>query len=241
MDNFNVSSVSGVSMNKPIDTVMLRRVLASASLSDKEKANFINSNRTEIKNLMQEKITSKEFVGMMQDRPLIRFRPFKNSYTKQGDKILLAKAVGIEPKEVNGYVQHMAEAVKVTSPTFTKDDNIEKVQSYVYRHGSKDQVVAFLGHELSNVENVLESLYKTLEDNSGGLADYFSRPIHRMDNITLSKLFNTIDKSLDRACRSGAISHSEMNSTSEWTLVRIYEIQNNSKLIRAVNAYKALT
>lgn len=79
-----------------------------------------------------------------------------------------------------------------------------------------------------------------MENNSGGLADYFSRPIHRMDNITLSKLYNTIDKSLQTSADAGYIKRDELNSHAQWALVKIYEIQNNSKVIRAYQAYQDL-
>ena len=95
-------------------------------------------------------------------------------------------------------------------------------------------------YELSDAKTTLQKLYKTLEDNSGGLADYFSRPIHRMDNITLGKLYNTIDKSLKNSANAGYIKHEELNSHAEWALVRIYQIQNNSKLIKALEAYNSL-
>lgn len=234
-----ISSINSISNIRPVNLYDLKKILASQKLTDKQKAEYINKNRIKIKNLMKDKITKQEFAYMMQNRPLIRFRPLKNSYTKKGDKILLAKSVGINPNEVNAYVQRIAEATKMTNNYTTSD--IDKVKTYVYRHGTKEQVVTFLEHELSDVGNILTNLYKTLEDNSGGLADYFSRPIHRMDNITLSKLYNAIDKGLNTAVQKGVISKADMNSTSEWALVRIYEIQNNSKLIRAVNVYKNLT
>src|SRR5574344_996153 len=169
MDNIKISSISS------LDTIKLREVLSSQKLTDEQKAQFMRKNSTQIKDLMKTEISKQEFQGMMQDRPLIRFRPLKNSFTKQGDKILLSKSLGIDPKEVNGYVEHMATAIKVTGGTDFASEDIDKVKTYVYRHGSKDQVVAFLGHELSNVQMTLFQLYKTLEDNSGGLADYFSR------------------------------------------------------------------
>ncbi len=52
-------------------------------------------------------------------------------------------------------------------------------------------------YELSDVKFVLNKLYKTLDINtSGSMAEYFMRPIHRMDNITMGKLYRVIDKSL---------------------------------------------
>ncbi len=219
---------------KSINAVNIQRVLGSSQLTDAQKAEFIHNNAVEIKQVMQTKITKEEFAYLMKNRPLIRFRPLKNSFTKKGDKILLAKSLGITDAEVDDYIQNIR--LEDSSP-----ENIEKVRTYVYRHGKKDDVVRFLDYELSNVKTTLSRLYKTLDDNSGGLAGYFSRPIHRMDNKTLAKLYNTIDKRINLACEAGEFSKEDASSVAQWALVRIYQIQNNSKLIRAYNAYKDLT
>lgn len=224
MEDFKIQSINAIN---------IQRVLASPKLTDAQKAEFIHNNAVEIKQVMQTKISKEEFAHIMKNRPLIRFRPLRNSFTKKGDKILLAKSLGINESEVDDYIQNL-------SFDDASTDSIEKVKTYVYRHGKKDDVVRFLDYELSNVKTTLAKLYKTLEDNSGGLADYFSRPIHRMDNKTLSKLYNTIDKRLRASCDAGEMTRQQCNSTSEWALVKIYQIQNNSKIIRAYNLYKDL-
>lgn len=129
----------------------------------------------------------------MSERPLIRFRPLKNSFTKKGDTIILAKSLGIAEKDIKKYINSIIENNFEIQDNLKKD-NIEKVKTYVFRHGTKAQVVSFLEYELSDAKTTLEKLYKTLEENSGGLCDYFSRPIHRMDNKTLGKLYNTIEQ-----------------------------------------------
>lgn len=223
----------------PVNSINIQKILASQELTDKQKAAFIRNNVSEIKDVMKSEITEKEFVMMMHNRPLIKFRPLKNSFTKKGDKILLAKTLGIQEKDVNAYIKNIIDTNFDIRQNINAS-NIEEVKAYVYRHGTKSQVCAFLEYELSDVKNVLQRLYKTLDDNSGGLCDYFSRPIHRMDNITLGKLYNTIDKSLRCAAKSGFITDDECNSTAEWALVRIYQIQNNSKLIKALDTYNSL-
>ncbi len=229
MNNLRIESISS------LDIVKLRKILTSEKLTDAQKASFIRKNNIEIKNLVKGKITKQEFAGMMENRPLIRFRPLKNSYTKRGDKILLAKALGIKTSEIEKFI------AKVSNNLDSTDiETIEKAKTYAYRHGTKDEIVAFLGYELADQKHILKKLYKTLQYNSGGLADYFSRPIHRMSNNTLAKLYTTIDKSLKAAHRTGAITTEELNSTAEWALIRIYEIQNNSKLINAVKLHKKL-
>lgn len=220
-----------------IDALEVYKILSSEKLTDAQKAQFIKKNAVAIKNLAKTDITQNEFKELMTHRPLIRFRPLKNSFTKQGDDIMFAKSVGITKKEIKKYIN------SIIDNNFENQhpENIEKAKAYVYRHGTKAQVVSFLEYELSDVKTTLQKLYKTLEDNSGGLADYFSRPIHRMDNITLGKLYNTIDKSLKNSANAGYISKTDLNSHAQWALVRIYQIQNNSKVLRAYEAYKDLT
>ena len=222
-----------------IDNVTLQRILSSAKLTDTQKAEFIRKNSATIKNIMKTEISKSEFSEMMKGRPLVRLRPLKNSFTKKGDTILLAESLGLQERDIKKYINSIIETVFEIQNTRDKD-NIEKVKAYVYRHGSKDQVVRFLEYELSDVKTTLAKLYKTLEDNSGGLADYFSRPIHRMDNNTLRKLYSTIDKSLRNSLNAGYMNSDECNSHAQWALVRIYQIQNNSKLIRAYEVYHDL-
>ena len=61
-----------------------------------------------------------------------------------------------------------------------------------------------------------------------------------MSNNTMIQLYNVIDKNLQSAIKSGSITQEEYNETARWALVRIYEIQNNSKLINAIKTYKVL-
>lgn len=220
---------------EPITPLYVNKVLASNQLTDAQKYQFIKENSAVIKSFSKEEINMTELKEIMKSRPLVRFRPIKNSFTKQGDKILLAKSLNIEPKEVNGYIDNLTTSGLNTD---TPVESIEKVKSYVYRHGTKSQVLKFLEYELSDTKFILERLYKTLQANSGGLYDYYERPIHRMTNNNLAQLYNVIDKSLRNAEKKGAINKDQLSSTSEWALVKIYEIQNNSKLIRAYNKYK---
>lgn len=223
-----------------IDAVTVSKILHSQQLTDKQKAEFIKKNSYEIKQIVKSEITQQELAMLMQNRPLIRFRPLKNSFTKRGDKILLAKSLGIETKDVNKYINNLLETDFDTSGSVSTE-NIDKVKTYVFRHGTKEQVIRFLDYELSDVKFTLERLYKLLDDNSGGLVEYFSRPIHRMDNKTLAKLYNVISKNINDSVKSGCINSEKAASLSEWALVKIYQIQNNSKLIRAVEKYNALT
>lgn len=224
---------------KPISSLNaleIHKILVSEKLTDNQKVEFIKKNSAAIKNVAKTEISKEELKEILAHRPLVRFRPLKNSFTKQGDDIMFAKSVGITKKEIRKYIN------SIIDNNFENQhpDNIEKAKSYVYRHGTKAQVISFLEYELSDVKMTLQKLYKTLEVNSGGLADYFSRPIHRMDNITLGKLYNTIDKSLKNSANAGYIKPEELNSHSQWALIKIYQIQNNSKIIRAYETYQSL-
>lgn len=235
-----MDKIAPVNHSENLNSLKIYEILSSPKLTDKQKAEFIRQNEFELKAKIKEEITPSEFKELMQNRPLMRFRPLKNSFTKRGDSILLAKALGIEPKEIRNYINTIINnRFETNNIDYLK--NIDKVKTYIYRHGTKRDVIAFLNFELSDAEHTLEKLYKTLEDNSGGLADYFSRPIHRMDNSTLRKLYNTIDKNLKNAQAKGYIDKDTLNSTSEWALVRIYQIQNNSKIIRALEIYNKLS
>lgn len=223
-----------------IDAVKLHQILSSEKLTDKQKAQFIKEHSIAIRETLKIEISKSEYQQLMSNRPLVRFRPLKNSFTKKGDAALLAKSLGITEKDIKKYINSVIENNFKIQDNLTRD-NIEKTKTYVYRHGTKDQVVSYLEYELSDVKTVLQKLYNTLDDNPGGLCDYFSRPIHRMSNKTLAQLYNTIDSSLRNAEKAGAITIDELNTTVEWALVKIYQIQNNSKLIRAYQVYKLLT
>ena len=234
-----MDKISAINSIKPISFNEIQKILSSEKLTDAQKAEFIKNNSKEIKNTLKKEISKTEFLQLMQNRPLIKFKKQKNSLTKKGDKILLAKSLNIKENEINNYIYSIINTNFDIKENITKN-NIEKVKTYIYRHGNKSQVIAFLEYELSDVKTTLEKLYKTMQDNSGGLCDYFSRPIHRMDNKTLAKLYNVIDKSLKKSVNEGNLTKEQYNSTAQWALVRIYQIQNNSKLIRACECYKDL-
>ena len=175
----------------------------------------------------------------MKGLPLLKFKPIKNSFTKRGDKILLAKTLGIEPAEVDDYIENVQEDMSdIDKLSFLSKDNLDAIKTYVYRHGSKDGIEAFLDYELKYSKDILETLYRTLDYHTNGLADYFIRPIHRMSNNTLVRLYNIIDKNIEASRKAGAISEEQKNEISKWALVRIYQIQNNSKFINAIKTSK---
>ena len=114
------------------------------------------------------------------------------------------------------------------------------IKTYVYRHGSKDEVVNFLDFELKQAKDKMKTLHKTMTYYTGGVADYFIRPIHRMDNKTLIKIYKIINKHIQESYTTGDISDVDNKKLAKWALVRIYKIQNNSKFINAIKIYNEL-
>ena len=225
-----------------LDFLKLQEILSSTRITDSEKIRFIEQNKPEIEKIVDVKISNEDFNYLIQNRNLVKFRPLKNSFTKKGDKILLAKALNIKPSEVSSYIKNVSDSIqKLDKIDFLSEDKVEMLKTYVYRHGSKDELVNFLDYELTKSKDTLKSLYKTLTYHSGGIADYFIRPIHRMDDKTLIKIFKIINKHIKQAFRDGNITDAESKKIAKWTLIRIYRIQNNSKLINAIKTYKTLS
>jgi hypothetical protein len=218
------------------------KVLTSNRISDAQKTQFIKQHQLEIKKVMAQNISSAEFKTLMENRVLQKFRPFKNSFTKSGDKMILAKALELTPSQIPQYIKNVTESLaEIDKLSFLSADKIELLKTYVYRHGTKDELVAFLDYELTKSKDLVKTLYTTLRYHNQGVADYFIRPIHRMDNNTLIKVYRTIDKHLKKAYENGDISEAQSEKVARWALVQIYKIQNNSKLINAIKTYKTLS
>jgi len=233
--------VSPISSIKIIDLNTIQKVLSSNKISDNQKHEFIRRNKTAIQQALDVKLSGTEFLSLMKYRPLRKFRFIKNSITKRGDKKLLAFALEIEPSDIDDYIESVQkDLADINKLNFLPKDKLNAMKTYVYRHGSKDEIVAFLDYELATSNDILKTLYKTLDYHTGGIADYFIRPVHRMTNKTLIKLYNVIDKNLEKAYSNDSITEEQKDKIAKWCLIRIYQIQNNSKFINAVKTYKEL-
>lgn len=224
-----------------IDFGKIYNILTSSSVSDAQKTQFIREHRSEIKKVMLQNISSAEFKTLMSNRALQKFRPLKNSFTKKGDKILLAKALELTPSQIPQYIKNVTEALNDIENLSLPADKIEALKTYVYRHGSKDELIAFLDYELTKTKDLEKALYTTLKYHNKGVADYFIRPIHRMDNNTLVKVYRIIDKHIKKARENGQFSDAQSEKIAKWALIQIYKIQNNSKLINAIRTYNTLS
>lgn len=224
-----------------LDINVLHRILCSNKITETQKASFLLKNRTQIATIMENCITSSDFKILMQNRTLQKFRPLKNSYTKWGDKIILAKAIGVKPSEIPEFIKKTTKAIgKMEELEFLAPSKLEMVKTYVYRHGSKDELVNFLDWELKHAKDILKTLYSTLNYYSGGVADYFIRPIHRMDNKTMIRIYSVINKNIKISQSAGKLSDADSKRIAKWALIRIYQIQNNSKFINAVKTFDVL-
>ena len=218
-----------------LDIYSLYKIMSSPKLDDYQKLEFVRINRNEIKHLMDRKISNPEFFNMMQNRPLIKFRPIRNSYTKWGDKILLSKALGILPSQVTEYVKNVTYAVGgISQMKNLPMEKIDSIKTYVYRHGSSEQVGIFLDYELKNSKNFLKTLKATLSYGTGGVAEHYVRPIHRLTNKTMINLFNIIDKNLNAAEMKGFINSAQKEQIAHEVLVRLYSIQQDQKIIKPI-------
>ncbi len=229
MTDFAISKIEKINPN------LVREVLSSSRITQAEKENFVRKYNNEIKTSLDIVPTSTEYNKMMESRPLIKYRPFKNSFTKRGDKILLAKALNIQVNEVDDYIKNVQDSLsKLDSLDFIPVSTQDSLKTYIYRHGSAEQLVEFFDFELQKSNDILKILYKTLEYNNNGVADYFVRPIHRMKNSTLIDLYSVVDKNLKLSQNNGSITEKQSLETSEWALKRIYQIQHNSKFINSL-------
>lgn len=217
------------------------QVLSSREISDNKKISYLRQNKSKIISIIKKEITSSEFKMIMQNRPLLKFRPIKNSITKRTDKKLLAMALEIDHLHVDNYINDFCEKLFMTNSfSDVEKENFEIIKTYIYRHGKKEQVIKILDYELTYVKNKLELLYKTLSYNMNGVADYFRRPIHKMDNRTMVKMYEVVDKHLSELENNGIISSNEKEINAKWALATIYNIQNNSRLLNAIKIYKTL-
>ncbi len=235
-----IQSINAIS---PLDFYTVQKVLTSSKITDSQKEHFIRNKQVQIAKVMETHITSAEFKSLMKNRPLQKFRPLKNSFTKRGDKILLANTLGIEPTELDEYIDDVQDELQKVDGKlgFLPKDKLDAIKTYIYRHGSADGIVTFLDYELRTSNNLLKTLYSTLEYHTGGIADYFIRPIHRLTNKKLVALYKVIDKNINAAEADGKISCEDSEKIAKWALIQIYRIQNNNKLLNAVKTYKVLT
>ena len=57
---------------------------------------------------------------------------------------------------------------------------------------------------------------------------------------TLIKIYNIIDKHIKQSYKEGKISEAQSEEVARWALIKIYKIQNNSKLLNAFKTYSVL-
>ena len=228
--------MDGINAIRPVGDLNLykvREIMISNRISQTEKIKFLKENHEKIKCLAEEKISGAEYEKMIDVRPLKLQNPLKNVCIKYVDWKLTAHALGIQPSEVKGYMGDIVNKLATMEDLKTlgiSEDVYKTIKTHVYRMGSKKQVITNLDYELRHSENILADLYRTLDYNSCGIANYFMFPHRKLDNSTLVKLYNVIDENLQISNKEGKITKTSCLETAEWALARIYEIQNNQHL-----------
>ncbi len=219
--------------------------IKNISPEEKEKLNFLYSIAQN--NMKTLKMNRTDYKMLLEKRPLLRFRPIRNSFLKQGDQKLLAAGLGIEEKETEDYINSIIKNnFDINAFNENEDysfsplnsDKMTMAQDYVYRHGTKEQALSFLKNELSDAQSALRRLYRTLKKDSGGIYDYFERPCHLLDNKTAHKMHTTIKYGLDNAQQQGFVTEDVNKTACEWALRQIYDIQSNQKLREALKVVK---
>lgn len=221
-----------------INTV--QKVLQATNISAYDKEAFLKLHHAHISGLLADKINSAAFRKVMNNRPLKIFRPLKNSYTKRGDRKILADVLGIEPSELDDYIGDVTEKIKENDYADLPKDEIDMIKTYIYRHGKQDDVLNYLDYELKDASDKLGILYRTLSYNTGGIADYYVRPIHHLTNKNIVRIYEIINNNLKESVNSGKVSREDKDRVAEYALVRIYEIQNNQKLKNAIKLKREL-
>ena len=95
-----------------LDLESIYKVLNSKEITEAQKTKFVLSNSTNIKKIMKRSIDDKDFKLLMKNRAIKKFRPIKNSYTKIGDKMILAKALSLQPSKLPRYIKNVTQMMK---------------------------------------------------------------------------------------------------------------------------------
>lgn len=241
--SMSIDKIGALKPVGPLDLYKVREIMTSNKITQTEKIKFLQENHDKIKSLAEEKISGTDYEKLMEIRPLKLQNPLKNVYIKFVDWEITALALGIKPSEVKGYMENIVNKLESMEDLKTlgiSEDIYKQIKTHVYRMGSKKQVITNLDYELHHAENILDSLYHTLDYNSCGIANYFMFPHRRLDNKTLIKVYNVIDKNLKSSSASGKISEANALQASEWALAKIYEIQNNQHFQNVIKLKKAL-
>ena len=239
-------SIDRIDAIKPVeifDLYKVREVMTSGKIKETQKIKFLEENHDRINCLAEKKISGTDYEVMMNVRPLKLQNPLKNVYIKFVDWKITAQALGVQPSEVKSYmgdIVHKLESMEDLKTLGISEDTYKQIKTHVYRMGSKKQVITNLDYELRHTEDILNTLYRVLDYNSIGIANYFMFPHRRLDNKTLIKVYNVIDDNLKLSNKSGRISEVEAMSASEWALAKIYEIQNNQHFQNLVKLKKEL-
>jgi len=226
-------TISQITYAPNIDVYSIRHIMSSNALTDAQKAKFIVNNQAEIKAVMKTTLSSDEYNIIMNNRHLLIYKPLRNAFTKRGDKVLLAQALGVSPQDIELYLKETTSTLQKTGNLdFINGDKDKCLSTYVFRHGTKEQLLTFFDYQLRNARNIEKTIKDSLNYGNGGIADYFYRPIHRLNDKTMAQLSNVIFTNINNAVEKGLLTESDANELASYALTQMYIIQENNHPIK---------
>jgi len=201
----------------------------------KEEFKQISANNATVK------MAANEYKALIKARPLIKYKPIKNSFAKRVDKGLLAEGLDIPETDVEKYIQGVIDKnfdenyqVELSNCKKTiKQEEINMARAYVYRHGKQEQVLSYFDNELTTSGDALKTMYDTLNDEMTGVASYYYRPCHPLSSDHAKTMYDIVKKHIDKAHKDGKINDEVALRTAEDALDVIIKIQDNPDVRQA--------
>ncbi len=201
----------------------------------KEEFRQISANNATVR------MAANEYKALIKARPLIKYKPLKNSFAKRVDKRLLAEGLDISEADVEKYIQGVIDKnfdekyqVELSNCKKTiKQEEINMARAYVYRHGKQEQVLSYLDNELTTSGNVLKTMYETLNNELTGVASYYYRPCHPLSQDRAKQMYEIFTKYIDKEHKAGKINEEVALKTAQDALNIIIKIQDNPDVRQA--------
>lgn len=227
-----VEKVSGIEITDRVRKVHEMKLECKLS---KEEFKQISANNATIK------MAGNEYKALIKARPLIKYRPLKNSFAKRVDRGLLAEGLNIPEEDVEKYIQAVIDKnfdenyyVELSNCKKTiKQEEINMARAYVYRHGKQEQVLSYFDNELTTSGNALKTMYETLNDEISGIASYYYRPCHPLSSDHAKTMYDIIKKHIAKAHKEGKINEEVALKTAQDALDIIIKIQDNPDVRQA--------
>lgn len=227
-----IEKVSNIEITDKVRKVHEMRLECKLS---KEEFKQISANNATVK------MAANEYKALIKARPLIKYKPIKNSFAKRVDRGLLAEGLNIPEEDIETYIQGVIDKnfvenyqVELSNCKKTiKQEEINMARTYVYRHGKQQQVLSYLDNELQTSGNILKTMYDTLNDELTGVASYYYRPCHPLSRDRAKEMYEIFTKHINKAHKSGQINKETALKTAQDALDIIIKIQDNPDVRQA--------